>query len=212
VRRLLCASSIFALAACTGQLFQSKTEAPAVYLLSLQAGTAGAQIPADLTVVRPRVRTGLDTDLIAVLYPDRRLAYVAGARWSGPLDEVVQDLALQAFRAHANLRNVHGDASAFGTGYWLEIEVADFQAEYPSSPAGSGMDAAAPTVHVHLLGVVGGSGDRRVLGRFEANERQRAADNRLGAIVEAYNQAADAALTHLVAETTETLSRNLERR
>jgi cholesterol transport system auxiliary component len=213
MRRLLCVCSIFALAACTGQLFQSKTAAPSVYLLSVKPGTAGAEIPADLTVLRPRVRTGLDTDLIAILYPDRRLAYVAGARWSGPLDEVVQDLALQAFRAHANLRNVHADASSFGGSYWLEIEVTDFQAEYSAGPAVSaGIDSAAPTVHVHLIGTLGAAGDRRVLGHFEADERQPAAENRLGTIVEAYDQAVDAALSQLVAETTATLSGNLERR
>jgi cholesterol transport system auxiliary component len=216
VKRLLCASSMLALAACTGQLFQSKAAAPSVYLLSVNAATArpeaGPEIPVDLAVLRPRVRTGLDTDLIAVLYPDRRLAYVAGARWSGPLDEVVQDLALQAFRAHANLRNVHADVSSFGDSYWLEIEVADFQAEYSAAPAVSGGDSGGPTVHVHLLGVLGGSGDHRVLEHFEANERRRAAENRLGAIVEAYDQAVDAALARLVAETTATLSGNLERR
>jgi ABC-type uncharacterized transport system auxiliary subunit len=215
VRELLCASSLLALVACTGSLFQSKIAAPSVYILSANAGTAGVEIPADLTVLKPRVRTGLDTDLIAVLYPDRRLAYFAGARWSGPLDEVVQDLALQAFRAHANLRNVHADASAFGGGYWLEIEVADFQAEYPAGRGAAALDdtgAGAPTVHVHLLGRVGGSGDRRVLGGFEANERRLATANRLAAIVEAYNQAVDAALAHLVADTAETLSRNVEHR
>jgi cholesterol transport system auxiliary component len=204
---------MFALAACGGQLFQSKTAAPSVYLLSVKPGTAGPQIPADLTVLRPRVRTGLDTDLIAVLYPDRRLTYVAGARWSGPLDEVVQDLALQAFRARANLRNVQADASSFGGSYWLEIEVTDFQAEYSAGPAASsGIDSAAPAVHIHLFAALGGAGDRRVLGHFEADERQPAAANRLGAIVEAYDEAVDAALARLVDETTATLSGSLEHR
>ncbi len=46
--------------------------------------------------------------------------YFADARWSGPLDEVLQDLALQAFRSGAGLRNVSADASAFASGYWLE--------------------------------------------------------------------------------------------
>lgn len=217
MKRLLCVSSILALAACTGQLFQSKTAAPSVYLLSLQAATAApeaaAELPVDLTVLRPRVRTGLDTDLIAVLYPDRRLAYIADARWSGPLDEVVQDLVLQAFRAHATLRNVHADASSFGGSYWLEIEVADFQAEYLTRPGGAGgIDSGAPVVHVHLLGVLGRSADRGVLGHFEANERRPAAENRLGAIVAAYDQAVDAALAHLVAESNAVLSVDLARR
>jgi ABC-type uncharacterized transport system auxiliary subunit len=51
-----------------------------------------------------------------------------------------------------------------------------------------------------------------VLGHFEADERQPAAANRLGAIVEAYDEAVDAALARLVDETTATLSGSLEHR
>ncbi len=116
--------------------------------------------------------------------------YFAGARWSGPLDEVVQDLALQAFRARANLRNVHADASAFGSGYWLEIDVADFQAEYSARRS-----AAAPTVHVHLLGTRSAV---PAIGAFSASSTQtngnRPRTTDWTAIVEAYNQAADTAL------------------
>jgi ABC-type uncharacterized transport system auxiliary subunit len=65
----------------------------------------------------------------------------------------------------------------------------------------------APTVHVHLLARVGGSADRRVLGRLEADERQPAADNRLTAIVEAYNQAAGTALARIVADTSALLAK-----
>ena len=203
--RLLCALCTLALAACGGSLFQSKMPPLSVYLLSAGAAApSGAEIPADLAVLKPRVRIGLDSDLIAVLYPDRRLDYFAGARWSGPLDQVVQDLAMQVFRARAKLRGVHAESSAFGSGYWLEIDVEDFQAEYSADTG------AAPTIHVHLLGRVGSSADRRILGQFEADDRQRAADNRLTAIVEAYNRAADTALAQIVADTTRTLSEALE--
>ncbi len=199
-----------ALAGC-GSLFQSKMPPTSMYLLSVKTGAAvGAEVPVDLAVLKPQVRTGLNTDLIAALYPDRRLDYFAQARWSGPLDEVVHDLALQAFRAYANLRTVQSQASVFGSSYWLEINVADFQAEYPAG-AGAGGNGA-PTIHVHLLGSVVASADRQVLGRFEADVRQPAAENRLTAIVEAYNQAADTALAKIVADTTATLNRSLERR
>jgi len=139
-----------------------------------------------------------------VLYPDRHLDYFAGARWSGPLAEVLQDLAVQEFRDHANLRSVRGDASVFASAYWLEIEVADFQAEYSS--------AAAPTVHVHFLARVGSSGNRRILGEFEANTQQPAAENRLSAIVDAYVHAADAAWGEIVAQADETLAKVSEAR
>ncbi len=200
---VLAAAAAALLAGCAGSLFQSKAAVPTVYLLSAAAAPgaaapSGTVIPADLAVLRPRIRTGLESDRIAVLYPDRHLDYFADARWSGPLDEVVQDLAVQAFRAGAGLRNVSTDASAFASGYWLEIYVADFQAEYTSA-------AAAPTIRVHLSARLGGAGDRRVLAAYDADAMQPAADNRLTAIVGAYEKAADDALARIAADAVRTL-------
>jgi len=202
-------------AACTGSLFQSKVVAPSTYLLSAPSGirtaassapasaAAPAPLAADLAVLKPRVRAGLDTDRIAVLYPDRRLQYFADARWSGSLDDVVQDLAVQAFRNGAQLQNVSADASAFGSGYWLEIEIADFQAEYASA-------GAPPTINVRLLARVGSAGTRHILGSFNAGARQTATDNRLTAIVDAYERAVNAALAEIVEGTSRTLMETLK--
>lgn len=205
------------LAACTGSLFQSKVAPPTVYMLSAGGGRAASaaaadelpidpaitptQIPADLAILKPRLRPGLETDRIATLYPDRHLDYYAGARWSGPLSEVVQDLAVQEFRSRAHLRNVSGDASVFGSAYWLEIDVTDFQAEYTSA-------AGAPTVRVHFLARLGRSGDRSILGQFTASAQQPAAENRLTAIIDAYAHAADAALAEIVTQVADTLTKD----
>ena len=214
------------LAACTGSLFQSKVAPPTLYLLSAPApapapapalalalasaqasaaapappaDAAAGEIPVDLTILKPRLRTGLESDRIAVLYPDRHLDYFADARWSGPLSEVLQDLALQQFHAHAHLRTVSADASVFESAYWLEIEVTDFQAEYFT-------EGAAPTVHAHFLARIGRSGDRHILAQFVADAEQPAAQNRLSAIVDAYARAADAAMGRIAAGAAETLA------
>jgi cholesterol transport system auxiliary component len=206
------------LEACTGSLFQSKAAPPTIYLLSAGAaspaagssaagspavGASSAEIPLDLAILKPKVRTGLETDRIAILYPDRRLDYFANARWSGPLGEVLQDLAVQEFHYRANLHTVSGDTSVFSSAYWLEIEVTDFQAEY--TPA-----AAAPTVRVHFLARLGRSGDRRILGQFAANAQQPATGNRLTAIVDAYARAADEALAEIATLAADTLAKSSE--
>jgi cholesterol transport system auxiliary component len=196
--------------ACSGSLFQSKVVPPSTYMLSAPsgaatAGSAAARITADIAVLKPRVRAGLDTDRIAVLYPDRRLDYFADARWSGPLDDVVQDLAVQAFRNGARLRNVGSDASALASGYWLEMEVTDFQAEYASA-------GAPPTINVRLLARLARADDRIILGSFAAGGRQTATDNRLTAIVEAYERAVNSALAEIVGGTTRALGESLEHR
>lgn len=193
------------LTACAGSLFKNKAAPPTMYQLSATpksstADSAKAPVASvDLAVLKLRVRAGLDTDRIAALYPDRRMDYFAGVRWSGPLDEVLQDLTVQEFHSNSGLRNVSADSSVFASPYWLEIEVMDFQAEYAAA-------GGAPTVHVHLLARVGNSGERHVLGRFEPDIHEAAADNRITAIVDAYNRAADKALAEIAAGTAQTLS------
>jgi cholesterol transport system auxiliary component len=198
-RILLLLMASVCLAGC-GSLFQTKAAPPTMYLLSMAkpASENAAALAVDLAVLKPRVRVGLDTDRIALLYPDRRLDYFANVRWSGPTDELMQELAVQEFRASGSVRNVDGDASAFASGYWLELEVADFQAEYPAA-------ANPPDIHVRLLARLGSSTDRRVLARFEADAMVTATDNRMSAIVDAYNHAADRALSAIVADSVETL-------
>jgi ABC-type uncharacterized transport system auxiliary subunit len=192
---LLCAA---ALAACSGSFFQSKVPPPTSYLLAPELAPAGAvpagaaRIAVDLAVLKPRVRAGLETDRIAVSYPDRRLDYFADTRWSGPLAEVLQDAAVQTLRERGHLRGVSGDASVFASTYWLEMEVSDFQAEYASA-------AQPPSVHVRLLGRIGRSADRGIVGRFEVEARQAAAANRLTEIVDAYSRATGSALAQAAA-------------
>jgi cholesterol transport system auxiliary component len=207
MRRLAGLACMLLLAGCTGSLFKDKAVPPAVYLLSAgaAAGAAGPQISADLSILRPHVRTGLESDRVAALYPDRRLDYFADARWSGPLDQVIHDLAVQTFATQTNLRNVSADSTAFSSGYWLEIEVLDFQAEYAAAEA-------APTVNVRLLARLGSAGERRVLARFEASSRQAAADNRLTAIIAAYERAADTTLQQISTDVTAAIGQNLGRR
>ena len=112
---------------------------------------------------------------------------------------------MQAFRNGAQLQNVSADASAFGSGYWLEIEIADFQAEYASA-------GAPPTINVRLLARVASTRDRNVLASFTAGARQTATDNRLTAIVDAYERAVNSALVEIVGGTSRTLTEALEHR
>jgi cholesterol transport system auxiliary component len=194
-RTILLALLGVTLAACAGSLFKNKAAPPTMYMLGATrktpaADARGDNVPADVAVLRPRVRAGLDTDRIAALYPDRHMDYYADVRWSGPLDEVLQDLTVQQFHVNPGLRNVSADVSVFASTYWLEIEVMEFQAEY--SAAGG-----PPTVHVHFQARLGNSGDRRVLARFEPDVHEAATDNRMSAIVDAYNRAADEALAEI---------------
>jgi ABC-type uncharacterized transport system auxiliary subunit len=185
------------LTACTGSLLKSKLAAPSAYILAVRsdaAATPAATLPVDLTILKPRLAPGLDSDRIAALYPDRRLEFFAGGHWSGTLDEVLQAFAVQSFLRRGALRSVSGDATRFDHTHWLELNVEDFQAEYRNA-------GAPPVIKVRIAAQLGNSADHTLLGQYVGASEQLAGADRLGSIVEAYEIAANAALTQIVAAT-----------
>lgn len=189
---LLAAAAIaLALGACSGL----RSDAPAVQAWMLDppaanapaAGAAGGA--ATLQVLRPLAAPGLDGDRIALLRTDRTLDYFAANRWSGRVPELVQALALDTLRAGGGYRAVQPEDAPFSYDETLQIEVRDFQAEYAA--------AAAPVVKVALVCTLGRRSDRAVLATFRLEGSAAAADNRMHAIVAAFDAALDAALAGL---------------
>lgn len=185
------------LASCAGSLFKSKLQTSSAYVLSVRSEPAtapAATLPVDLAILKPRMEPGLETDRIAALYPDRRLEFFAGGHWSGSLDDVLQALTVQSFRRHGGLRSVSGESTRFYNTHWLELNVEDFQAEY-------GTAGAPPVIKVRIAARLGNASDHGLLGRYEAAAEQPAGADRLGAIVEAFETAANTALTQIVNST-----------
>jgi cholesterol transport system auxiliary component len=178
---------------CASGAFES--DQPYQQLYVLPGLPARAEIPtpllADLSVAQPQVRPGLDTDRIAVVYPDRRLDYFAASRWSGSADAIVQSLLIESLRNSAGLRSVQGDVSTFAPEYVLQTEITDFQAEY-------GGEGEAPQAHVQFLVTVGRFADRRPLVSFVAAARVPAESNTLSAVVAAFEQASHQAAATVV--------------
>jgi ABC-type uncharacterized transport system auxiliary subunit len=183
-----------ALAGCGGGL---RSDAPAVQAWELDPpAVAGAAVPAGATtaaatlrVLRPLAAPAVDSDRIALLRSDRTLDYYAANRWSGRVPELVQALALETLRAAGSYRAVQPESAPFSYEETLQIEVRDFQAEYGS--------AAAPVVKVALVCTLGRRSDRAVLATFTLEGSAPAADNRMRAIVAAFDAALDAALAGL---------------
>jgi cholesterol transport system auxiliary component len=189
---LLAAAIAPALDACSGL----RSDAPAVqaWMLDLPAAIAPAAGatggPATLRVPRPLAAPGLDGDRIALLRTDRTLDYFAANRWSGRVPELVQALALDTLRAAGGYRAVQPEEAPFSYDETLQIEVRDFQAEYAAA-------AAAPVAKVALVCTLGRRSDRAVLATFRLEGSAAATDNRMHAIVAAFDAALDAALAGL---------------
>ena len=185
-------AAALALGACSGGL---RSNAPTVqaWRLDPPAATApvgdAAPVAATLRVLWPLAAPGLDGDRIALLRSDRTLDYYAANRWSARVTEMVRALALDTLRAAGAYRVVQPEDAPFSYDETLQIEVRDFQAEYGV--------AAAPLARVTLVCTLGRRSDRAVLASFTLEGSVPAADNRMRAIVAAFDAALDAALAGL---------------
>ena len=189
--RALTAGALLMMAGCSG--FRSD-EAPAqVYTIDPVFEASKVETPAtapSLRLLRPLVAPGLDNERIALRRSSQRLDYYAASRWPTPVPEFVQSLAIEALRASGKYRAVQSDGAAFAADEVLQIEIRRFQAEY----SGEG----APVVHVQLLATLGNRTDRKALASVSAESSVNASENRMQAVVAAFQKAATSALTELV--------------
>ncbi len=158
------------------------------------AAASGSAPLSSLRVARPLADPGLDTSHIMLLESDHRMSFYTGSRWPAPMPQMLGSLAVQTLRAAGQWVSVEDSASAFPSDYLLQITVRRFDADY-----GSGA-AAAPEVHVVLDCNIGRRDGREVIGSFVVAGSATAGANRLGAVVGAFEQATDAALTALTAQ------------
>jgi cholesterol transport system auxiliary component len=188
--RALAAGLLYLVAGCSG--LHSNQAALQVYTLDPALTESKAETASSITslqVLRPQAAPGLDTDRIALRRSAQRLDYYAGSRWPAPLPEFVQSLAVEALRASGKFRTVQADSATFVADEVLQVEIQRWQAEY----AGDG----PPVVHVQLLATLGHRSDRSIVASVSADRSVAAAENRMQAVVAAFQSAATAALADL---------------
>jgi ABC-type uncharacterized transport system auxiliary subunit len=185
------------LAGCSGL----RSKDPVVQTYVLQGGAAAlpaespnrGEMPGDtsetLAVARPLAASGLDNEGIAVLRADGRLDTFAVSRWAGQLPDVLQTVLIDAQRASGSWRAVFPDTAPFSAGLLLQVEVRQFQAEYGAS--------GPPVAHVALEGTFGRRSQGQVLRTLHAESRVSAKEDRMVAVVAAFNAALADALMQL---------------
>ncbi len=212
MKRLLVARPVFVLgislffSACSG--FRSGGSPAVTYNLRATAAPATADAPAapsrlkafSIQVMAPVAGPGLDSDAILLTAPDHRLEHFAASKWAAPAPRMLASLAAETLRNRGVLAAVHDDISPFPGDYLLRIAIRRFDADYA---AGTG---AAPAATVVLDCTVGTRVDRKLLATFVAQATVRADDNRMGAVVAAFEQATQDAMGKLTEQTLAVMS------
>jgi cholesterol transport system auxiliary component len=180
------------LAGCGG--FSSDAPADRIYILNVAppAATPAAVVQGVLLVPRPAVQPGLDTDRIALTRPGNQLDYFAASRWGVPLPRVLGAFAVQSLGG--SFATVASADRGAGPGdYELLLTARHFEAEYPDG-------GGPPVARVAFECLLVGAAPRRVLGGCDADVREPAAENRMAAIVSAFERASQRALDEVRAE------------
>lgn len=196
MRRIACAFAVLlACAACTGSLLQTDLPVSAHYVIAAApaAHSTVTATQANLSIGLPAFAPGLDTERIAVL-KGRQLDYYRAARWGGKASDVVQTLIVDSLEEQKLFRSVTTEQARVASDYVLDLAVRDFQSEY----AGAGR---APTVHVTITGRLIRIVDRQLVGTFVGEATQAASDDRLSAVVAAFEGAAQKVAVDLAHKT-----------
>jgi cholesterol transport system auxiliary component len=110
-------------------------------------------------------------------------AYIASARWVSPASVLFDEAVARAFEADPGRARLIGRGEAAKADLMLRLEVRSFETVYVNGPK------TAPEVLVQVRGVINRSNDRALVGDQIFEARVKASSNRVGAIVEAYDQA-----------------------
>lgn len=190
---------LLVLAGCTG-LLRSNLPPEQVYYLRATSSPSERAQPANLSSVRvgrPVPGPGLDSSHIMLLESDRRMSFYNASRWPAVLPEVVEEMTVESLRASSSWSDVQSSESSFPADYLLQIRIRRFDADYESSSAAS-HSSAAPQVHVVLDCTFGRRAGRDVISTFTAEGSAVAAANKVSAVVAAFEDAANMALSSVV--------------
>lgn len=194
-RRFFFALACAGLAAGCISVLPEAGPAPDVYRLAAGGGTATiAAVGADardvaegpiITVPTPLAARALNTDRLAVVTDGNMISYAAGARWDETAPHVIQEAVITRLEADPRFgAGVRPEDSVVGD-YELRLDVRRFEAVYED-----GADAA-PTIHVVARMRLVRREARALLGADEIAVAVPASQNRVSAIVAAFETALD---------------------
>ncbi len=193
MKRVICLSMLMLVSGCGG--LKSSAPATQTYILRAAPAAAGAEATGtSLQVGRMTSDPGLGSDRIVLVETDRRMSFYAASRWAAELPDLVETLAVATFRGTGQWDAVYQFPNAFATDYLLQIAIRRFEADYTDG-------GSNPTVQVTFDCTVVRRSGRDQIANFVVQAAAKASDNRMGAVVAAFEKAANEALASMARKT-----------
>jgi cholesterol transport system auxiliary component len=192
MKHLVSLSMLMLVTGCAGGLQSNAPPTQTYVLRAAPAAASGAAetIGTSLQLARVTTDPGLGSDRIVLVETDRRMSYYAASRWAAEVPDVVETLAVATLRSTGQWDAVYAWPSSFASDYLLQIAIRRFEADYTSG-------GGNPTVQVILDCTVVRRSGRDQVATFVVEGSAPAGDNRMGAVVLAFEQAANSALASM---------------
>jgi ABC-type uncharacterized transport system auxiliary subunit len=173
-----------------GSLFDSTQPSPQAYVLRLppppeSEGTRGPH--GSVRVQRPEPGPGLDSERIVLLRSGRRFDFYAATRWAAPAPDLLESVMVDQLRASEMFSAVLDDASPYAPDYDLRCTLTRFESDYNGG-------GHAPDAKVELDCTLGRHRDRTLLAIFTIEGSAAAKEDRLPAVVMAFEEATNGAM------------------
>lgn len=199
LRLAAAAGCALALSGCISLL--PKTKPATLYRFGQTPAASTAPTPANRTVGVFRAvglfqREAASDRLLTVT--GSQTAYIAAARWVAPAQNLFDEAVLRAFDDAPGQVRLVSRGEQVRSAYALRLDVRNFEAHYDNGPE------AAPAVLVRVRALLTRNQDSAVMGEQIFEARIPASENRVSAIVAAYDQALTQVLGQLVAWTNQT--------
>jgi len=166
-------------------------EPPQIYVLAPTfTPIEGGQVSWQLSVARPDAPAIYDNQRIAIMRGGI-MDYYANAQWTDETELLLQRLVVEAFEKSGRIPAVGTERAGLHSDYLLQIEVRNFYANYTT-------DSGPPTAVVELVSRLM-TPQRTVVASLDSRHEAAASANSIPAAVQAFNTAAQAAITEIVA-------------
>ena len=129
MRKAFIAAAAALAAGCFGGLREPVPQ-PVIYRVDAPRIAAGAPLAADLRVAVAAPHPVSAAAASRAAWPDRRLDYLAGARWAERLPVLIESALIESFQDSGRLRSVQGDAGRFRRRMRWSLELRRFEADY----------------------------------------------------------------------------------
>ncbi len=189
--RALVLTAFVALSGCISVLPKSK---PAqLYRFGVEAGAPPAAAPGPAILLgRVDFDSAAATDRILTI-TGNDAAYIEESRWISPAPTLFEEALFRAFQGSSGAPRLIGRGGLLRAPLVLNLDVQSFEARYDQG------QEAAPLVFVRVHAVLMRVDDRSVVREGRLDSSMRASDNRVSAIVQAYDAAVKEVLGKLVA-------------